>query len=95
MKVGDRFQCKVDNELRDYEIVNIDHEEGWIKLKRDGGKGHFYLHKTIHRNFLEKVLNKKEEPIVKKESKTKQQKKTTTKRKWLVAKKTKRKRRSK
>ena len=94
MKVGDRFHHTVDNEKREYEIIHIDESEGWIKLIRVGGKGHFYMHNKIHRCFFEKLLNKKQKPIVKKETKPKQQQqqKATPKKKWLVAKKTKTKR---
>ena len=58
MKVGDKFKAKSNGEKYQYEIMDID-EEGWVKINRIGMKGHFYLHKNIHKHYLEKVLNKK------------------------------------
>ena len=53
--IGKTFTGTVDGEIRTYEIVNIDGELGWIKLKRHGVGGHFYLHEKIHRHFLAKL----------------------------------------
>jgi hypothetical protein len=53
--IGKTFQLRFPDGLRTYEIVNVDIEEGWIKMKRQGVSGHFYMHETIHRHFLDKI----------------------------------------
>jgi len=52
--IGKTFTLKFDDGYRTYEIVKVD-EQGWIKLKRQGATGHFYLHETINRHFLENI----------------------------------------
>lgn len=47
------FTIKIDGELRKYTVVKV--EEGWIKLNREGIKGHTYLHEDIHKHFLAKL----------------------------------------
>jgi len=66
VQVGDKFKAKSNGEPYEYEIIHIDEEEGWIKINRIGTKGHCYLHKSIHKHYLEKVLNKKKKRNVKK-----------------------------
>ena len=52
--IGKTCAIRMDGELRTYEIVNVD-TEGWIKIKRQGVKGHTYLQETIHKHFLAKL----------------------------------------
>ena len=52
--IGKTWTIRMDGELRTYEIVNVD-AEGWIKIKRQGVKGHTYLQETIHKHFLAKL----------------------------------------
>ena len=53
--IGKTFSLRFDDGLRTYEIINVDKELGWIKLKRHEQKGHFYLHEKIHKHFLAKI----------------------------------------
>lgn len=53
--IGKTFSIKMDGELRTYEIISIDPEDGWIKLKRHGLNGHFYLNEQLHKSFLDKL----------------------------------------
>jgi hypothetical protein len=53
--IGKTFQLRFPDGLRTYEIVNVDVEEGWIKMKRQGVSGHFYMHEDIHKHFLDKI----------------------------------------
>ena len=52
--IGKTWVIKMDGQLRTYEIVNVD-VEGWIKIKRQGVNGHYYLHEDIHKHFLDKL----------------------------------------
>jgi len=52
--IGKEWQAKIDGVLRTYKIVSIDNE-GWVKMERDNGKGHCYMHEDIHRHFLTKI----------------------------------------
>lgn len=52
--IGKTFKGANNGEVRTYEIIDVD-SEGWIKLQRQGEKGHFYLHEKIHKHFLKKV----------------------------------------
>ena len=52
--IGKTWVIKMDGQLRTYEIVNVD-VEGWIKIKRQGVNGHYYLHEAIHKHFLAKL----------------------------------------
>ena len=52
--IGKEWQAKIDGVLRTYKIVSIDNE-GWVKMERDNGKGHCYMHEDIHRHFLAKI----------------------------------------
>ena len=45
--IGKTFSLKFDDGLRTYEIVHVDTELGWIKLKRHEQKGHFTVGKFI------------------------------------------------